>query len=92
MRPGAWGTPYAPDEVRMLDDTAGNPINPGARAGDPPRRHPRADSGRGKFPTAWVVAERILLHAAHAPGVYLSWRGAARAAAGARAAAAVQDA
>ncbi|HET9450090.1 MAG TPA: hypothetical protein VFO83_04385, partial [Aggregicoccus sp.] len=52
-------TPAAPDEVRLLDDTSGKPINPGpVQAVLPAGR--RARIVKLEFPTAWAVAERVL--------------------------------
>jgi hypothetical protein len=68
-------TPYPPEEVRLLNDTKGNPINPGPvqallPAGTPVRLL------KVEFPTAWVVAERILYSPRTQPWVYLEVEGA----------------
>lgn len=68
-------TPYAPDEVRMLDDTSGKPINPGPVQATLPAGT-RARILDVEFPTAWVVAERVLYTPRTHPWVYLSVEGA----------------
>ncbi|WP_257449418.1 hypothetical protein [Archangium lipolyticum] len=68
-------TPYPPEEVRLLNDTKGNPINPG------PVQH-LAPAGtkvrvlKVEFPTAWVMAERVLYSPRTQPWVYLEVEGA----------------
>jgi hypothetical protein len=52
-------TPYPPEEVLVLNDTSGKPINPGPIEATLPAGA-RARIRRVEFPTAWVVAERIL--------------------------------
>ncbi|QSQ15525.1 hypothetical protein [Myxococcus landrumensis] len=71
-------TPYAPEDVRMLDDSNGKPINPGAVE----RTLPVGTKLRitqVEFPTAWVVAERVLYTPRTWPWVYLAEDGAANA-------------
>ncbi|XXF81336.1 hypothetical protein P2318_16715 [Myxococcaceae bacterium GXIMD 01537] len=68
-------TPYAPDEVRMLDDTQGNPINPGPVQAVLPAGS-RVRIADVEFPTAWVVAERIVYTPRTHPWVTLSVEGA----------------
>jgi len=68
-------TPYPPDEVRLLNDTKGQPINPGAiqtlvPAGTPVRVL------QVEFPTAWAIAERVLYSPRTQPWVYLQVEGA----------------
>lgn len=68
-------TPYPPEEVRMLDDTSGNPINPGPVQAVLPAGS-RARILDVEFPTAWVVTERVLYTPRTHPWVYLSVEGA----------------
>ena len=68
-------TPAAPDEVRLLDDTRGNPINPGpVQAVLPAGR--RARIVKVEFPTAWAVAERVLYSPRTQTWVYVDVEGA----------------
>jgi hypothetical protein len=63
-------TPAAPDEVRLLNDTGGKPINPGPVQAVLP-------AGRGarivkvEFPTAWAVVERVLYSPRQQTWVYV---------------------
>lgn len=68
-------TPYAPEEVRMLDDTKGNPINPGPVQAVLPAGT-RARILDVEFPTAQVVLGRVLYTPRTHPWVYLSVEGA----------------
>ena len=68
-------TPAAPDEVRLLDDTRGNPIDPGpVQAVLPAGR--RARIVKVEFPTAWAVAERVLYSPRTQTWVYVDVEGA----------------
>ncbi|WNG36881.1 hypothetical protein F0U60_26510 [Archangium minus] len=68
-------TPYPPEEVRLLNDTKGNPINPGpAQALMPAGTQVRVL--KVEFPTAWVMAERVLYSPRTQPWVYLDVKGA----------------
>lgn len=68
-------TPAAPEEVRLLDDTRGQPIHPGpVQAVLPAGR--RARILRVAFPTAWVVAERVLYSPRAQTWVYVDVEGA----------------
>jgi hypothetical protein len=68
-------TPYPPEDVLLLNDTKGQPIPPGPieaalAAGA------RARVRQVEFPTAWVVAERILYSPRTWPWVYVDVEGA----------------
>jgi hypothetical protein len=68
-------TPYPPRDVRLLNDTKGQPIEPGPIeatlvAGT------KARIRKVEFPTAWVVAERILYSPRTWPWVYVDVEGA----------------
>jgi hypothetical protein len=68
-------SPAAPDEVRLLNDTRGQPINPG------PVQQVLPAGGRARilkveFPTAWVVAERVLYSPRVQTWVYVDVEGA----------------
>jgi hypothetical protein len=68
-------TPYPPEEVRLLNDTKGNPINPGpVQALVPAGTKVRVL--KVEFPTAWVMAERVLYSPRTQPWVYLDVQGA----------------
>jgi hypothetical protein len=67
-------TPYPPEEVRLLNDTKGNPINPGpVQALAPAGTKVRVL--KVEFPTAWVMAERVLYSPRTQPWVYLEVEG-----------------
>jgi hypothetical protein len=68
-------TPAAPDEVRLLDDTSGKPINPGPVQAVLPAGS-RARIVKVEFPTAWVVAERLLYSPRVQTWVYVDVEGA----------------
>jgi hypothetical protein len=68
-------TPYAPEDVRLLDDTGGKPINPGAVERILPVGT-KVRITRVEFPTSWVVAERVLYTPRTWPWVYLAEEGA----------------
>lgn len=68
-------TPYAPEDVRLLDDTKGKPINPGAVERVLPTGT-KLRITKVEFPTSWVVAERVLYTPRTWPWVYLSEEGA----------------
>jgi hypothetical protein len=68
-------TPYPPEEVRMLDDTQGNPLNPGPVQAVLPAGA-RARILDVEFPTAQVVMGRVLYSPRTHPWVYLSVEGA----------------
>ena len=68
-------TPYAPEEVRLLNDTKGNPINPGAVQALMPAGT-KVRVLKVEFPTAWVMAERVLYSPRMHPWVYLDVVGA----------------
>lgn len=67
-------TPYPPEEVRLLNDTQGNPINPGAVEAMAPAGT-KARVLKVEFPTAWVMAERVLYSPRTQPWVYLDVEG-----------------
>ncbi|NTX06762.1 MULTISPECIES: hypothetical protein [unclassified Myxococcus] len=67
-------TPYAPDDVRLLDDSNGKPINPGAVERTLPVGT-KLRITKVEFPTAWVVAERVLYTPRTWPWVYLAEEG-----------------
>jgi hypothetical protein len=69
-------TPYAPEDVRLLDDTKGKPINPGAVERILPVGT-KLRITKVEFPTSWVVAERVLYSPRTWPWVYLAEEGAA---------------
>jgi hypothetical protein len=67
-------TPYPPEDVRMLNDTQGAPINPGAVE----RVLPAGTKVRilkVEFPTSFVVTERLLYTPRTWPWVYLAEEG-----------------
>jgi hypothetical protein len=68
-------TPYPPEEVRLLNDTKGNPINPGAVQALVPAGT-KVRVLKVEFPTAWVMAERVLYSPRTQPWVYLEVQGA----------------
>lgn len=68
-------TPYAPEEVRMLDDTQGNPINPGPVQAVLPAGT-RARILEVEFPTAQVAMGRVLYTPRTFPWVTLAVEGA----------------
>ncbi|MFP2956604.1 hypothetical protein ACLEPN_01920 [Myxococcus sp. 1LA] len=68
-------TPYAPEDVRLLDDTKGNPINPGAVERILPAGT-KLRITRVEFPTSWVITERVLYSPRAWPWVYLQEAGA----------------
>ncbi len=68
-------TPYPPEEVRLLNDTQGKPINPGPIQALRPAGT-RVRILKVEFPTAWVVAERVLYSPRTQPWVYLEVDGA----------------
>ncbi|MBM7116572.1 hypothetical protein [Archangium primigenium] len=68
-------TPYPPEEVRLLNDTKGQPLNPGpiqtlVPAGTQVRVL------KVEFPTSWAIAERVLYSPRTQPWVYLQVEGA----------------
>ncbi|WP_375773653.1 hypothetical protein NR798_23230 [Archangium gephyra] len=67
-------TPYPPEEVRLLNDTRGNPINPGAVQAMAPAGT-KVRVLKVEFPTAWVMAERVLYSPRTQPWVYLDVEG-----------------
>lgn len=68
-------TPYPPEEVRLLNDTAGKPINPGpVQALVPAGTAVRVL--QVEFPTSWAMAERVLYSPRTQPWVYLQVEGA----------------
>jgi hypothetical protein len=68
-------TPYPSDEVRLLNDTKGNPINPGPVQALLPAGT-KVHVLKVEFPTAWVMAERVLYSPRMQPWVYLDVEGA----------------
>ncbi|MBZ4422834.1 hypothetical protein [Myxococcus sp. RHSTA-1-4] len=64
-------TPYAPEDVRLLDDTRGKPINPGAVERILPAGT-KLRITKVEFPTSWVVTERVLYTPRTWPWVYLA--------------------
>lgn len=68
-------TPYAPEDVRLLDDTKGTPINPGAVERVLPAGT-KVRITRVEFPTSWVITERVLYSPRDWPWVYLTEAGA----------------
>lgn len=67
-------TPYPPEDVRMLNDTSGKAMNPGAVE----RILPAGTKVRilkVEFPTSWVVTERLLYTPRTWPWVYLAVEG-----------------
>lgn len=68
-------TPYPPDEVRLLADTKGGDINPGPVEAVLPAGT-RVKILDVEFPTAFVVAERVLYTPRTRPWVILSAEGA----------------
>ncbi|HEX5754088.1 MAG TPA: hypothetical protein VFZ09_48340 [Archangium sp.] len=67
-------TPYPPEEVRLLNDTKGNPINPGPIQAMAPAGT-KVRVLKVEFPTAWVMAERVLYSPRTQPWVYLDIEG-----------------
>ncbi|WP_426731244.1 hypothetical protein [Myxococcus faecalis] len=68
-------TPYAPEDVHLLDDSSGKPISPGAVERTLPVGT-KLRITKVEFPTAWVVAERVLYTPRTWPWVYLAEDGA----------------
>ncbi len=68
-------TPHPPEEVRLLNDPQGNPINPGPVQALLPAGT-KARILKVEFPTAWVMAERVLYSPRTQPWVYLDIEGA----------------
>ncbi|RKG97713.1 hypothetical protein D7Y13_40145 [Corallococcus praedator] len=68
-------TPYPPEDVRLLDDTSGRPISPGAIQATVPAGT-RVRITKVEFPTAWVVTERVLYTPRSWPWVYVTVEGA----------------
>ncbi|AKQ66327.1 hypothetical protein A176_003239 [Myxococcus hansupus] len=68
-------TPYAPEDVQLLDDTDGKPINPGAVERVLPAGT-KLRITRVEFPTSWVITERVLYSPRNWPWVYLTEAGA----------------
>jgi len=68
-------TPYPPEDVDMLNDRKGVPINPGAVQATLPAGA-KATIRRVEFPTAFVVAERVLYTPRTWPWVYVDVEGA----------------
>ncbi|MCE9671143.1 hypothetical protein LY474_25355 [Myxococcus stipitatus] len=64
-------TPYAPEDLRLLDDSGGKPINPGPVETTLPVGT-KLRITKVEFPTAWVVAERVLYTPRTWPWVYLA--------------------
>ncbi|MCP3099403.1 hypothetical protein LZ198_11030 [Myxococcus sp. K15C18031901] len=64
-------TPYAPEDLRLLDDSGGKPINPGEVETTLPAGT-KLRITKVEFPTAWVVAERVLYTPRTWPWVYLA--------------------
>jgi hypothetical protein len=68
-------TPYPPEDVDMLGDRLGKPINPGPIEATLPAGS-KAAIRRVEFPTAWVVTERVLFTPRTWPWVYVDVEGA----------------
>ncbi|MBZ4374041.1 hypothetical protein [Corallococcus sp. AS-1-6] len=68
-------TPYPPEDVRLVDDTQGKPINPGPIQAILPAGS-RVRISKVEFPTAWVVTERVLYSPRTWPWVYVTVEGA----------------
>ncbi|NOK09129.1 hypothetical protein [Corallococcus exercitus] len=68
-------TPYPPEDVRLVDDTQGKPINPGPIQATLPAGS-RVRITKVEFPTAWVVTERVLYSPRTWPWVYVTVEGA----------------
>lgn len=68
-------TPYPPEDVDLLNDRLGKPINPGAIEATLPAGA-RATIRRVEFPTAWVVTERVLYTPRTWPWIYVEVEGA----------------
>ncbi|WP_426752133.1 hypothetical protein [Myxococcus sp. Y35] len=68
-------TPYAPEDVQLLDDTKGKPINPGAVERVLPAGT-KLRITKVEFPTSWVITERVLYSPRNWPWVYLAEEGA----------------
>lgn len=67
-------TDVPPAQVRLLNDTKGAPINPGAAEKTIPAGR-RVRIQKVEFPTSWVVTERIVYSPRTQPWVYLSIEG-----------------
>jgi hypothetical protein len=63
-------TPLPPDEVHLLEHPNGEPVNPGPVEKMLPAGTP-ARILKVEFPTAWVIAERIVYTPRHHPWVFL---------------------
>jgi hypothetical protein len=68
-------TPYPPEDVDLLNDRLGKPINPGPVEATLPAGA-KATIRRVEFPTAWVVTERVLYTPRTWPWVYVDVEGA----------------
>lgn len=68
-------TPYPPEDVRLVDDPQGKPINPGPIQATLPAGS-RVRITKVEFPTAWVVTERVLYSPRTWPWVYVTVEGA----------------
>ncbi len=68
-------TPYPPQDVRLLNDTRGEPMNPGPVQATLPAGA-RARIVQVEFPTAWVVAERVLFSPRTWPWITVEVEGA----------------
>ncbi|MFP2926408.1 hypothetical protein ACLESO_14550 [Pyxidicoccus sp. 3LG] len=68
-------TPYAPEDLRLLNDRKGKPINPGAVERILPAGT-KVRITKVEFPTSWVVTERLLYTPRTWPWVYLAEDGA----------------
>ena len=68
-------TPWPPDEVRLLDDTTGKPLSPGAVQAVLPAGA-RARIVGIEFPTAWALTERVLYSPRTFPWVTVEVEGA----------------
>ncbi|MBX5482175.1 MAG: hypothetical protein IRZ16_10120 [Myxococcaceae bacterium] len=67
-------TPVPPDEVRLLNNPDGTPVNPGPVEKVLPAGK-RARVLKVEFPTSWVVTERVPYTPRTQPWVYLSVEG-----------------
>lgn len=68
-------TAVPPDEVRLLNHPNGSPVNPGAVEQIVPAGA-KARITKVEFPTAWVMAERVLYTPRTQPWIYLEVEGA----------------
>jgi hypothetical protein len=68
-------TPYPPEDVDLLNDRLGKPINPGPIEAILPAGA-KATIRRVEFPTAWVVTERVLYSPRTWPWIYVDVEGA----------------